>query len=707
MSTVGVVVPTRDRPQSLAEAVRSVLGQQGADVSVVVVDEASTPPVDPVAAPFDDARVSVVRTDPPRGPAGARNLGVDHLDTDFVAFLDDDDWWEPTKLARCLEAFRVHPEAGTVVHRARVDGERQRTTPDGSTAILADAATAWVRSQPPHVDCVVARREVHDAVRFDESFPAAADLDYMVRLARAAPVAVVEAVLAVHGAPDRRGPSGVSLERRIAGRRMFREKHADLFDERGAKAFHLARLGHLHRRRGARGPALGAFGRSFVLRPSRLAVHGLVLSLRRDISGRAARPDSGRVLITNVYRDDNRGGAAITAATVGLVRAALPAAPVGLVTMVDDPEELTSSHRHTTRMVDIAVLSAAIPVAGRWGGPAAIARSLVHLALGPRALGATATLREVASARLVLAKGGQLFRSFTWRGLPGLWLSSFPLVFARRCGIPTAAVAVSIGPFKPSRAGRASRALAARVLRACTLVLVRDDVSLRLALEMGVPDARLRRVPDAVFSLDAPPAELTPQVLGRYGLTDAPFIAVTASAHMAEPVAAPHLIPEIATVLQRLLAAGVAERIAVVLQTHGPGTSDFAASKALIAQIDDDRVTLVEDDLGIGELMALYRGARCTIGGRVHSNIFSIAVGTPCFPYDFYGSKARTLLEPVGLDDLVMSIETGSAARHAQAIIEHLADESALRARVADAAARMKAASTETVALLREIGTAA
>lgn len=707
---LGVVIPTRNRPAALQAALRSVLEQEGAAVRVVVVDEASEPPVDRSCGLVADPRVTVVRNDEPIGPGAARNLGVDHLDTAIVSFLDDDDEWEPTKARRCLDAFEQFPDVSTVAHRARVQGEPLRERGTGSVQVLTDPVATWLRAQSPHPDCVAIRRDVHVRVRFDETFPAAADLDYMLRLAQEAPVAMIDAVLAVHGAPTELD-SSISLDRRIAGRLQFRSKHADLFQSRDVEAFHLLRLGHLHRRNGDRRGAVAAFTRSFVTRPSMRSLRGLVMALLPGVaraatrSSRATRrPGVHDVVITNVYSDDNRGGAAITAATVDAVRDAFPDASIGLVTMLNDGPASAGHHRHTEQTVDADTLPAAIRVGGGRLGPSlAVLRSLVTLGFGRRLIGGTPTLRRLADADVVVAKGGQLFRPFSWRGLPGLWLSGFPLVFARRCGVPTAAFAISIGPFQPNRAGRASSKVVGLILRRCSAVLARDDASLELAIELGVPSERVHRVPDAVFATEPPPAELTAEVLQRIGLDGARFVAITATNHMSIPEAEAVINPELVSVVRALLDGGVVDRVAVVLQTDGAGTSDRTASLRFLELLSDDRAVLVDEDFGVAELMALYRGARLTIGGRVHSNIFSVVVGTPAFPFEYWGSKALNLFEPIGLGDLVLRIEEGCAPAIGARVTKAMADETAIRERVRTAGEALRVESKRSVDLLRSI----
>jgi glycosyltransferase involved in cell wall biosynthesis len=100
--SVGVVVPTRDRPASLRAALAAVLAQDyPGPLNVVVVYDRCEP--DLALADGDRVRVLVNSRSP--GLAGARNAGILALDTDLVAFCDDDDEWLPGKLTRQVAAL--------------------------------------------------------------------------------------------------------------------------------------------------------------------------------------------------------------------------------------------------------------------------------------------------------------------------------------------------------------------------------------------------------------------------------------------------------------------------------------------------------------------------------------------------------------------------------------------------------------------------
>ncbi len=106
--SVGVVVPTHNRPGPLRAALAGILAQDypGPLCAVVVYDRA-----EPDQRLADGDRVAVTVNARTPGLAGARNTGIGTLDTDLVAFCDDDDEWLPGKLRAQVAALRARPAA--------------------------------------------------------------------------------------------------------------------------------------------------------------------------------------------------------------------------------------------------------------------------------------------------------------------------------------------------------------------------------------------------------------------------------------------------------------------------------------------------------------------------------------------------------------------------------------------------------------------
>ena len=108
--SVGVVVPTRSRPELVRQAIAAVRGQHyPGEVRVVVVYDQAEP--DYQLASTEDPAVLVLTNWRTPGLAGARNTGILSLDTELVAFCDDDDTWLPDKLRRQVAALLAEPTA--------------------------------------------------------------------------------------------------------------------------------------------------------------------------------------------------------------------------------------------------------------------------------------------------------------------------------------------------------------------------------------------------------------------------------------------------------------------------------------------------------------------------------------------------------------------------------------------------------------------
>lgn len=98
---ITVIIPTADRGQLLHRAVDSVLKQSVSPSKIIVVDNG----VNEVNIQFDDPRVVIVRTAPRIGPGRSRNIGARSSDTDYIAFLDDDDWWDSGYIENTIKKF--------------------------------------------------------------------------------------------------------------------------------------------------------------------------------------------------------------------------------------------------------------------------------------------------------------------------------------------------------------------------------------------------------------------------------------------------------------------------------------------------------------------------------------------------------------------------------------------------------------------------
>jgi len=193
---VTVVVPTHNRPELMARAVASVLAQTyEGELEVIVVFDAC----DPVLPTLDVGPGRSLRGLPnsrTRGLAGGRNTGILAAQHEFVAFLDDDDEWLPTKLERQMAEFAEHPEAALVGTAMVVDdGVRTHERRVGST-LVGHSDLIADRLPGLHSSSFVFRRSaLLDTIGLvDEDLPASygEDYDLLLRTASTSQIRVVD-----------------------------------------------------------------------------------------------------------------------------------------------------------------------------------------------------------------------------------------------------------------------------------------------------------------------------------------------------------------------------------------------------------------------------------------------------------------------------------------------------------------------------------
>jgi GT2 family glycosyltransferase len=113
---VTVVIATRNRRSQLARTLAKLTELPEAP-PVIVIDNASTDGTPEAVAPFPNA--AVVTLDTNRG-ASARTFGVERATTPYVAFSDDDSWWEPGALTRAADVLDASPSMAVLAARVLV-----------------------------------------------------------------------------------------------------------------------------------------------------------------------------------------------------------------------------------------------------------------------------------------------------------------------------------------------------------------------------------------------------------------------------------------------------------------------------------------------------------------------------------------------------------------------------------------------------------
>ena len=203
MSSVTVLVPNYNRAAFLPRALESIRAQTFTNWCVIVGDNASTDQSVEIVRSLDDPRVRLICRPQNLGYIRNTNLLLDEVETEFVAILHSDDWWERDFLEQLVGLLDATPAAVMAVSAVRrvsgsdtVTVDRFETGHPGETAVLSSAeATSVLVQRWPFLtpSDVVARTEVYRRVAgFEESLPCSTDWLMWLRLASAGSVALCQ-----------------------------------------------------------------------------------------------------------------------------------------------------------------------------------------------------------------------------------------------------------------------------------------------------------------------------------------------------------------------------------------------------------------------------------------------------------------------------------------------------------------------------------
>ncbi len=207
-ASISVVIPAYNSADFLNAAIDSVRAQTRPVQEIIIVDDGSSDDT-PLVLSRLERELTVIRQEN-AGPAAARNRGVLAATGDLIAFLDADDLWTKTKIAKQLAALEKHPELALIAgDMAETDKDAVTETPsvlakhglrDDFIALggreIPQAIARLVRKNFIPTGTVLVRSEIIKALDgFNPRFRYGEDLELWARIAARYPIACLPDVL--------------------------------------------------------------------------------------------------------------------------------------------------------------------------------------------------------------------------------------------------------------------------------------------------------------------------------------------------------------------------------------------------------------------------------------------------------------------------------------------------------------------------------
>lgn len=237
MPTVSVVIPAYNgASRYLEQAMGSVLNQTFPDFELIVVDDASTDDTGRLVSQFPRARY--VRRAENGGQATTRNTGAAIAKGEFLAFLDQDDLWEPMFLELTVPLLHANSKAALI----HCDGYQ---VSEGNEILEYDAAMKHTASitqmlrggHDVGTSGSLFRRSCFDSVGgYDDALWVWEDIDLAIRLFQRYPVIHLPKPLYRHRLYARNVSRNILPKRALEARRLVLEKFSSLCRPGSAEA---------------------------------------------------------------------------------------------------------------------------------------------------------------------------------------------------------------------------------------------------------------------------------------------------------------------------------------------------------------------------------------------------------------------------------------------------------------------------------------
>lgn len=97
---VSIIMPCYNSEKYISESINSVLDQTYTNFELIIIDDSSTDTSINIISEYQDNRIKLIKSNTNQGVAAARNKGIVAAKGKYIAFLDSDDLWIPSKLEK-------------------------------------------------------------------------------------------------------------------------------------------------------------------------------------------------------------------------------------------------------------------------------------------------------------------------------------------------------------------------------------------------------------------------------------------------------------------------------------------------------------------------------------------------------------------------------------------------------------------------------
>jgi len=229
---VSVVIPTYRRPEVLAKAIDSVLEQTFQAFDIIIVSDGYHEETDIMMKSYrDNDRIHYYTYETNKGANHARNYGIKKSTSEYIAFLDDDDFWDNTKLEKQVNVLDENPNIGLVYTGKKIVYPSLDISYENLPSEVGDLSEKIFYSNyiGSTSNVMIRSRILEETGLFDERLPSMQDRELWLRVCQVTEIGAVSEPLFIYVNQDSNDQISNSWEKKIKAFEIIDEKYANTF----------------------------------------------------------------------------------------------------------------------------------------------------------------------------------------------------------------------------------------------------------------------------------------------------------------------------------------------------------------------------------------------------------------------------------------------------------------------------------------------
>ena len=186
---ISVVVPTYNKASLLEQTLQNILEQTYKNIEIIVVDDGSTDRTREVVAKLQSEKINYFYNSKTKGTSQSRILGINQCSGSYIAFLDDDDWWDNKKL-QLQHDLMIKEQLDFVMSNYIVNDLVNNTKYNVCLdRFISGFSKEIVLAPGPFLQCCLFKKEfiLKNMVLFDSAAEPSEDWDWFISISKQGP----------------------------------------------------------------------------------------------------------------------------------------------------------------------------------------------------------------------------------------------------------------------------------------------------------------------------------------------------------------------------------------------------------------------------------------------------------------------------------------------------------------------------------------